>query len=358
MSKATKLYDNKHSLYASFQQEKEQQQLAYEQFQKDLKKSNNYNARFLPKVDLTNGVPPKLTDNYQDRANGVNQYITEELNYDYLYTSGHWTGIIKSWIQMHAQLFDNKENFIKDFAVISNHITDADKYTDFVGKASYYLLQFGKDDFIEGIAPIVVSSGRITSYKGKTMQVYIKAMIGSQALDLVTTVLELDATYSSNLAVEAGTSYSLRFQYTGEYCYGATVDNVLITESIVTAEGNAFAFRLEDGTQGFGKVLTSDAFGNGYWAAISLPQLRPANADSQMLSVKNNSLLTSERNSLTSSSDNNDTLNNGSSDIIPAIVKAMQEQQTQIEDNKKEIIELRNIIHDLKSKKLIKKENI
>ena len=185
MNKAAKLYDAKHLLYASFVKEKEAQRLAYSQFQQDLKKNDNYNARFLPIVNLVSGTPPKLTDDYNERAKYINEYITQELNYDHLYTSGHWTGIIQSWVQMHAQLYDNKDGFVNDFTTIGKRITEPKKYTDFVGKVTYYLTQYGKDAFIEAIAPTVINSGKITSYEGKTMQVYVKAMIGSQAPDLV-----------------------------------------------------------------------------------------------------------------------------------------------------------------------------
>lgn len=187
MSKAIKLYDVKHPLYASFLKEKEVQVLAYDKFHQDLKKNDNYNARFLPIVNLVNGTPPKLTEDYEEKAKFVNDYIVNELNYNHLYTSGHWTGIIQSWVQMNAQLYNDKDQFVKDFKVVSNKITDPKKYTDWIGKVTYYLTLYTKDDFIEAIAPTVIASNKVTSYEGKTMQVYVKALIGSQAPDLVIT---------------------------------------------------------------------------------------------------------------------------------------------------------------------------
>lgn len=136
MSKASQLYDAKHSLYKSFQKEKADQIKAFEAFHQDLKKNTNYNARFLPIVNLVSGISPKLTDDYNQRAQHVNTYIVEELNFDHLFTSGHWTGIIQSWVQMHAQMLDNKEAFAKDFITLSNRITDPIKYTDFVGRTT------------------------------------------------------------------------------------------------------------------------------------------------------------------------------------------------------------------------------
>ncbi|MGB1270032.1 MAG: tail fiber domain-containing protein [Flavobacteriaceae bacterium] len=77
----------------------------------------------------------------------------------------------------------------------------------------------------------------------------------------------LDTSYSGTHTVTAGDNYSLRFQYIGDNEYGATVDDILITENQVAASGS-YVFRLEDGQQGVDKVLASDANGNATWQNI------------------------------------------------------------------------------------------
>ena len=181
MNKAIQLYDINHPLYFSFQKELEIQKEAYKEFYKELKANNNYNAKILPIINLISGSPDKLTNNYEEKAQFFNQYITNELNFDDLYTSGHWTGIIQSWVQMHAQMFQNKNSFFNDFTSLTNRINDPKKFTDFVGKVTYYLTLYSKDDFIQLISPLVRSSGKITSYEGKTMQAYVKGLVGMQA---------------------------------------------------------------------------------------------------------------------------------------------------------------------------------
>lgn len=194
MSTALKLYDKNHTLYPALVSEKELQVVAYEKFRQDLKQNPNYNARFLPIVNLTKGIGLKLTDNYELKAQYVNEYIVHDLNYDELYTSGHWTAIIYSWVEMHTQMYMDKARFVKDFTIVSKKIVDPIKYTDWIGKVTYYLTQFGKDDYIAAIAPTVLASGKVTSYEGKTMQVYIKAMIGSKAPSLELKKLENEQT--------------------------------------------------------------------------------------------------------------------------------------------------------------------
>lgn len=187
ISKAVKLYTPQHKLHRILSKEKEKQRKVFIQFSKDLKKNKNYNACFLPILNLTKGISDKLTDDYDEKAKFVNDYIVNELNYNHLYTSGHWTGIIQSWVQIHAQLYNDKERFVNDFRYINSRISDVKIYTDWVGKVTYFLTKFSKDEFIDAIAPLVINSGKITSYEGKTMQVYQKSLIGMQAADLIIT---------------------------------------------------------------------------------------------------------------------------------------------------------------------------
>jgi peroxiredoxin len=187
MSKATQLYDKKHRLYATFQKEKEQHAEAYLQFHENLNKNSSYYARFLPIVNLVSGRSQRLTDDEDRKIEYYNEYITQELNFDDLYVSGHWEGIIQSWVTLQSSVVNDKSVFAQDFKKISDRINAPAAYTDFVGKMTYFLIQYGKDDYIEAIAPMVVASGKITAYEGKTMEVYVKAMVGMQAPDLVIT---------------------------------------------------------------------------------------------------------------------------------------------------------------------------
>lgn len=106
---------------------------------------------------------------------------------------------------------------------------------------------------------------------------------------------DANTTYSGTATVVPGNSYSLRFEYQGNYDYGASVDNVLVTET-ATASPGTYSFRLEDGTQGVGKVLTSDADGNGYWQT---PTGGGSGTDSQTLSIVGNDLTISNGNTVT-----------------------------------------------------------
>lgn len=186
MSRATQLYDKNDKLYKKFAQEKELQVKAYQKFLQDLKENINYNAQFLPIVNVTQGIPHRLTDNYNQKALLVNEFITQKISFEDMYVSGHWQGIIQSWVVLQMNVVNDKEQFVKDFKLISDRMKNPTHYNDFVGKLTYYLTQYSKDDYIEGIANIILGSGKISNYVG-SLEVYIKAMVGIKAPNLVIT---------------------------------------------------------------------------------------------------------------------------------------------------------------------------
>jgi thiol-disulfide isomerase/thioredoxin len=186
MSKASKLYNESHPLYMSFQNEKEYQAKAYNDFQEDLKKNSNFNARFLPIVNLIQGYAHRLSDDDYEKGLIFNEFITQKMNLQDLYVSGHWDGIIQSWVMYQANVVNNKDKFAQDFKLLSDKIKNPVQYTDFVGKITFFLTQYGKDDYIDTIAKTVLESRKVTEYLG-SMQVYLKSIVGMKAPDLVIT---------------------------------------------------------------------------------------------------------------------------------------------------------------------------
>lgn len=213
MSKATKLYDKKHPLYSAFAKEAAEQAKAYDAFQEELKQNTNFNARFLPIVNLTKGIPHRLTDDYNQKALLVNEFITQKMNLDYFYVSGHWQGIIQSWVVLQMNVLNNKNKFAEDFKLISDRMKNPAYYTDFVGKLTYYLTQYGKDDYVDAIAKTVLSSGKVSEYLG-VMEVYLKSMVGIKAPDLV--IVNVDDTKPKNTVLKTdqlNSKYSLLVFY-------------------------------------------------------------------------------------------------------------------------------------------------
>lgn len=88
--------------------------------------------------------------------------------------------------------------------------------------------------------------------------------------------------------------YEWRNDSSGGSQFPAAIDNVIVTIPSTPIPGT-YTFRLEDGTQATGKVLTSDASGNGYWQTPS----GGSGSDSQTLSIVGNALSISNGNTVT-----------------------------------------------------------
>lgn len=183
MLQAIKSFPKKDKNYSVFEKEYQNQLKAYEYFQKELNQKADYTANFLRIVNITQGIGTDILDSEEKRAKNIAHYIAEDLSWEDLYTSGHWAGVISSWVDIYSIVFDNSEEFSSDFEKISKKITDTDQYTDFAGRVASSLNRNGKDNFIKTIAPVVRASGKVRSYEG-SLSVFISGIEGSQAADL------------------------------------------------------------------------------------------------------------------------------------------------------------------------------
>ncbi|MDK2771945.1 MAG: tail fiber domain-containing protein [Flavobacterium sp.] len=96
-----------------------------------------------------------------------------------------------------------------------------------------------------------------------TPELFSVVLYNETTSSAVSTLLNLtadaeDTNFTGSATVTAGQSYSLRFRYVGNYGWGVTVDNIKISA------GNP-VLTIQDGNQAAGRVLISDANGNGVW---------------------------------------------------------------------------------------------
>lgn len=184
MKQSIKVFTPSDNNYPIFQQEYQKQIAAYNNLHQGLKAKPDYINRFLKIVNITKGISNQLNENEQDDAQNTYQYITNELDWPTLYTSGHWSTVINTWLSIHTQLIKKPEQFVEDFRKISNKITSPVIYTNLAKTMAHYLSQQGQDEYIGAIAPIIKESGKVSQYDGE-LTVYTKATVGSKAPDLI-----------------------------------------------------------------------------------------------------------------------------------------------------------------------------
>lgn len=128
---------------------------------------------------------------------------------------------------------------------------------------------------------------------------------------------KVEINYSGTQTVVVGNSYSIRFRYAATDGWGVTVDNVLVTENTTSAP-SSYVFRLEDGSQGIGKVLrAADDKGNAYWKALG-----------------NNSAANLADKPLDNSSDEN---RDSQHQLILSLQKAIKEQEATFDEQSERI---------------------
>jgi len=186
MLQATKTFPETDKNYPIFQQEYEAQKKSYQDFQSSFSKDPDYAKGLIRIINAYNGIGTEIIENETQKADNIARFIANNLDPQILYTSGYWTGTISSWVSLHTQVMQDLNRFVEDFSKISTKITDPVQYTDFVGRTTYFLNQQGKDQYMAGIAPWVIASGKISSYEG-ALAVYKKGAVGTQAPELVFT---------------------------------------------------------------------------------------------------------------------------------------------------------------------------
>lgn len=169
---ATKSYDVSSSYYSLFQSELDKQKQEYMFFQQNLRKRKDYISRFLLILNITRGMGETLTDSERQKDKDISRYISQDLDWTSLYTSGHWSEIIESFVSIHTHVLKDDLGFSEDFKMISDRISSSEIYTDFCERLTYYLKQLGKDEYIAKITPIIISSGKLTNYDG-TLSEYV-----------------------------------------------------------------------------------------------------------------------------------------------------------------------------------------
>jgi thiol-disulfide isomerase/thioredoxin len=176
----------------------------YDTYCNDLKKSKLFAAKFRQIVNLTMGIGTIITGDEKEKANNINNFITNELEFEVLYTSNHWGGIINSWIQVQTMVIKDDAKLIADATTILNRIKSDAVYTDFVVNVTKELTKAGKDEVLFALIPSIKNSKRLLNYDG-VLNIFKQDLTGKapdltfvnyngtkEAKNQVTTVIKTD----------------------------------------------------------------------------------------------------------------------------------------------------------------------
>jgi hypothetical protein len=176
----------------------------YDTYSNDLKQSPLFAAKFRQIVNLTMGIGTMITIDEKEKANNINTFITNELDFSVLYTSNHWGGIINSWTEIQIKVLKDDAKMVADVITILNRIKSDAVYTDFVVNLTKELTKAGKDNALFALIPTIKNSKRLLNYdgvlnifkqdlRGKAPDLTIVTYNGTkEAKNQITTVIKTD----------------------------------------------------------------------------------------------------------------------------------------------------------------------
>ncbi|WP_407486116.1 alkyl hydroperoxide reductase [Elizabethkingia anophelis] len=149
MNQALRVFSAEDKYYSFFKIEFQRQKEAYRDFQKKLNNRSDYISQFLQIVNITRGIGTELKESQGDKAESINSYIIHKLNWEYLYTSGHWNTIIDSWISIHIRVIKDIKRFVKDYKVIELKLKSEKLHYDFSERIKQNLTTDNKQDYLK-----------------------------------------------------------------------------------------------------------------------------------------------------------------------------------------------------------------
>jgi thiol-disulfide isomerase/thioredoxin len=174
---ATRAYPKDHKLYPVFDTEYKDIINQYAAFAQRLASSPLYAAHFRQIVNMTMGIGTIITQNEREKANNINNFVVNELDYSVLYTSNHWGGIINNWVQLQTQTLKDDKVLLQNTRTILQRLPTNKIYTDFVINLTKELTKVGKDNILAELTPDIKGSNRLLNYDG-VLNMYQKDLTG------------------------------------------------------------------------------------------------------------------------------------------------------------------------------------
>lgn len=166
MLSAVRAYPKTDALYKTFEDEYNRIKNDYVDYSKTLAATPLYAARFRQMVNLTMGIGTIVTLDEKEKANNINDFIVNELNYAALYTSNHWGGIINNWVQLQTVVIKDDAILAQNAKTILKRLPTDKIYTDFVISITKELTKAGKDNVLAELVSDIKGSKRLLNYDG------------------------------------------------------------------------------------------------------------------------------------------------------------------------------------------------
>lgn len=184
MAQAVQLYEAPSELRQHLVEEQKNLRRQYEALLEATAASPLYAARFHEIVNFTRGTVRSLDLDEYGRALEADRFIRAQMSWPALYTSNHWSGVVFSWMQLHAQVIQSDSLLLASVREVLGKRHSDQVYTDLSEQLVRYLLKFGKDSLLQVLTPEIRGSGQLLRYTGLLAQ-FNAVQVGEPAPALV-----------------------------------------------------------------------------------------------------------------------------------------------------------------------------
>jgi peroxiredoxin len=246
---------------------KEQESLRrhFEKIQAERSKNPLYAARFGEIVDFIRGVADKVYENQEDHIHYFNEFVTHSLNFQDLYTSGHWDQVLHHWLMMNLRSQDSDQGIKNRMNAALNRMNKDDILSAFIQKAVPLLVKEGKDDLLPGIVSHLDKHPDARAKlpdNVKHMMASIKILTDKKASDIVlkAPVWTQTGRSAQDITLETGklnADYTILLFYQGEcpLCEDALIDLANQYKRLSEQKVRVIAVSGDTTEQGFEKKL-------------------------------------------------------------------------------------------------------
>ena len=216
----------------------------------------------------------KIYENQEDHISYFNDFVTHDLNFMDLYTSGHWDQVLHHWVMMNINSQDGEEQFRDRLNAVFKRMAEDYILAAVSQKLVPLLVQKGKDDLL----PVIVShldknpsAKAKLSDKVKNMIASVKIMTGKKAPDLVwnSPVLTQTKLISQDIIIktdqlDADNTILLFYQGDCRLCEDALIDLSNKCKWLATNNVRVIAISGDTSKQGFEKKLAYHQWPDNY----------------------------------------------------------------------------------------------
>jgi hypothetical protein len=274
MDHLLRVYAPGDALHQTAVAEQERLRRAFEKLQAERARSPLYAARFGEIVDFTRGVADRIYDNRADRAAYFNDFFTRTLDFNDLYTSGHWEQVLDQWLMMNLRSDgEGQAAAARLNAVLSRMDRDA-LVAGFVETAAPILVKTGRDDLMPLLADHLESRPAALGALPpglKTMMASVKILTGQKAPDLEFSapVRTGAGTSDRDIAIDTGrlgAAYTILLFYQGSCprCEDALIDLSNQYEWLKARDVRVIAVSADTENEGYEKRLAYHQWPENY----------------------------------------------------------------------------------------------